>query len=226
MTLDAAVVQVNGCFDAGMAYVSSRACARSAAFASKHCRQSLDCRGCAACACSVTPRRARPCRRAHVLPPRARARRRRTRRRRPDRERGAPLPPRRRCQAALPGRIRHRGPRGLARAANRRAPAPPPAREPAPRKGAGAQPGERGEAATGRARRLRASRGGGPSRPRARERRDARGRALRHKVPCRQGWLGCVRCAYCKRRIGVRTWRPHCAFLRMLLCQGLLTYAL
>ena len=48
--------QVNGCFDAGMAYVSlSRVRTLGGLRFQKHCPNSLDCDGCAACACSLTP---------------------------------------------------------------------------------------------------------------------------------------------------------------------------
>ena len=48
--------QVNGCFDAGMAYVSlSRVRTLGGLRFQKHCPNSLDCNGCAACACSLTP---------------------------------------------------------------------------------------------------------------------------------------------------------------------------
>ena len=56
MTLDAAVVQVHGCFDAGMAYVSlSRVRSLSGLRFQRHCPNSLDCLGCAQCCLSLTP---------------------------------------------------------------------------------------------------------------------------------------------------------------------------
>ena len=56
MTLDAAVVQVNGCFDAGMAYVSlSRVRTLSGLRFQRHCPHSLDCAGCHACCCALAP---------------------------------------------------------------------------------------------------------------------------------------------------------------------------
>ena len=55
MTLDAAVVQVNGCFDAGMAYVSlSRVRTLAGLRFQRHCPSSLECDGCPACYCSLT----------------------------------------------------------------------------------------------------------------------------------------------------------------------------
>ena len=56
MTLDAAVVQVNGCFDAGMAYVSlSRVRGLGGLKFQRHCSASLDCPGCPGCCCSLSP---------------------------------------------------------------------------------------------------------------------------------------------------------------------------
>ena len=56
MTLDRAVVQVNGCFDAGMAYVSlSRVRTLQGLTFQRHCRNSLDCTGCHQCYCQLTP---------------------------------------------------------------------------------------------------------------------------------------------------------------------------
>ena len=56
MTLDAATVQVHGCFDAGMAYVSlSRVRSLSGLRFQRHCPSSLDCDGCVACSLSLTP---------------------------------------------------------------------------------------------------------------------------------------------------------------------------
>ena len=56
MTLDAAIVQVNGCFDAGMAYVSlSRVRTLGGLRFQRHCNVSLDCLGCRSCCCQLTP---------------------------------------------------------------------------------------------------------------------------------------------------------------------------
>lgn len=52
----AAVVQVNGCFDAGMAYVSlSRVRSLGGLRFQRHCPHSLECDGCSACCCQLTP---------------------------------------------------------------------------------------------------------------------------------------------------------------------------
>ena len=54
------LLQVNGCFDAGMAYVSlSRVRTLGGLRFQKHCPNSLDCDGCTACACSLTPQAVR-----------------------------------------------------------------------------------------------------------------------------------------------------------------------
>ena len=56
MTLDAAVVQVHGCFDAGMAYVSlSRVRSLKGLRFQRHCPSSLDCLGCAQCCLALKP---------------------------------------------------------------------------------------------------------------------------------------------------------------------------
>ena len=55
MTLDAAVVQTSGCFDAGMAYVSlSRVRSLGGLRFQRHCMNNLRCEGCAACACALS----------------------------------------------------------------------------------------------------------------------------------------------------------------------------
>ena len=59
MTLDAATVQVNGCFDCGMAYVSlSRVRSLGGLRFQRHCRKpdGLTCPGCPACSCRLSAR--------------------------------------------------------------------------------------------------------------------------------------------------------------------------
>lgn len=49
-------MQVNGCFDAGMAYVSlSRVRTLGGLRFQRHCAASLECEGCPGCCCSLTP---------------------------------------------------------------------------------------------------------------------------------------------------------------------------